>query len=163
MGTLLLIDSVLQGRRSCFLFGMYGIRVSAWQRFLCFLSTPPGRSWVTSSAEFRDEADEGSAAYGNYHIYGPEAHCCVRSPPLNHAYTFCLLFSNLKFVFICNPTILIAYDEELLRSYSLCGFMHPLVTSCLFGEHSVLEHGLCSCLNVRGDEASHPRRITRKL
>jgi hypothetical protein len=65
--------------------------------------------------------------------------------------------------------ILITLSEEYKsRSSSLCGFLHPLVTSALFGPNILLSIlfqntlSLYSSLNVR-DQVSHPYRTTGKM
>jgi hypothetical protein len=65
------------------------------------------------------------------------------------------------------PLIILA-EEFTSRSSSLCTFLHPPVTSFLFGQNILLStlfsntHSLCSPLNVR-DQVSHPCRTTSKI
>jgi hypothetical protein len=65
--------------------------------------------------------------------------------------------------------ILIALGERYEScSYSLCSFLHPHITSSLFGPNIILSTlfsntlSLCSSLNVR-DHVSHPYRSTGRI
>jgi hypothetical protein len=59
-------------------------------------------------------------------------------------------------------------EEHKLWSPSLCSFLHPLVTSSLFGPNILLSTlfsntpNLCSSLNVR-DQVSHPYNTPGKI
>jgi hypothetical protein len=91
--------------------------------------------------------------------------------PTNNLYVF--LFSLICTTFpahlILDLIILIILGEvHKSRSFFLCSFLHPLVTSSLFGPNIFLStlfpnsFRLCYSLNVR-DQVSHTNRATGKI